>query len=75
MFNYGISKFPNDISLKINYAMFLIFEMNHNKKALISLNKINTSLFAFQDNYNIYRCKRLIDEYMENKNKNFFHSF
>ena len=75
LFNYGISKFPNDISLKINYAMFLIFEMNHNKKALISLNKINTSLFAFQDNYNIYRCKKLIDEYMENKNKNFFHSF
>ena len=37
LFDFGISKFPNDIILKINYSMFLIFEMNHNKKALIVL--------------------------------------
>ena len=51
--------------------------MNHNKKALITLTNINTSLFAFQDNYNIYRCEKLIDEYIanKNKNKNIAHSF
>ena len=70
LFEFGISKFPNDISLKINYSLFLIFEMNHNNKALIILNSINSSIFAFQDNYNIYRCQRLIDEYLLNKNKN-----
>ena len=77
LFEYGISKFPNDISLKINYSMFLIFEMNYNKKALIILNSINSSLFNFQDNYNIYRCQKLIDEYLanKNKNKNIIHSF
>ena len=77
LFDFGISKFPNDISLKINYSMFLIFEMNNNKKALITLNCINASIFAFQDNYNIYRCQRLIDEYIINKskNKNIMHSF
>ena len=70
LFDFGISKFPNNIALKINYSMFLIFEMNHNKKALIILNNINGSIFSFQDNYNIYRCKILIDEYITNKNKN-----
>ena len=77
LFEYGIAKFPNDITLKINYSMFLIFEMNHNKKALIVLNNINSSIFSFHDNYNIYRCQRLIDEYIinNNSNKNVIHSF
>ena len=75
LFEYGISKFPNNISLRINYTLFLIMEMNHNKKALINLNDINSSYKSFQENYNIYRCKRLIDIYMSQKNKNFFHSF
>ena len=70
LFDFGISKFPNDIILKINYSMFLIFEMNNNKKALITLNNINANIFSFEDNYNIFRCQRLIDEYIINKNKN-----
>ena len=74
LFKYGIAKFSNDISLKINYSMFLIFEMNYNKKALITLNSIDPSLLSFQDNYNIYRCQKLIDEYIANKNKNIIHS-
>ena len=45
LFEFGISKFPEDISLKVNYSMFLIFEMNQNKKALIILNNLHTSIF------------------------------
>ena len=75
LFEYGIAKFPNSVSLKINYSLFLIMEMNHNKKALINLNTIHSSIYSFQDNYNIYRCKRLIDIYLLNKNKKVFHSF
>ena len=77
LFEFGISKFSNDISLKINFSLFLIFEMNHNKKALNILNSINSSIFSFQDNYNIFRCRRLIDEYIlsKNKNKNILNSF
>ena len=70
LFEFGIAKFSDDISLKINYSMFLIFEMNNNKKALITLNNIKSSIFDFQDNYNIYRCRILIDEYISKKNKN-----
>ena len=77
LFEFGISKFSNDISLKINYSLFLIFEMNKKKKALIILNSINWSIYSFQDNYNIFRCQRLIDEYILNKskNKNIINSF
>ena len=75
LFEYGIAKFPNSISLKINYSLFLIMEMNHNKKALINLNTIHSSIYSFQDNYNIYRCKRLIDIYLSSNNKKVFHSF
>ena len=71
LFEFGISKFPNDISLKVNYSFFLISEMNNNKKALIILNNVHTSIFSFNDNYNVYRCKRLIeDDNTLNKNKN-----
>ena len=75
LFEYGIAKFSNSVSLKINFSLFLIMEMNHNKKALIILNTIHSSIYSFQDNYNIYRCKRLIDIYLLNKNKKVFHSF
>ena len=75
LFEYGISKFPNNISLKINFTLFLIMEMNHNKKALINLSNINSEYNSFQESYNIYRCKRLIDIYMSQKNRNLFHSF
>ena len=75
LFEYGISKFPNNISLRINFTLFLIMEMNHNKKALINLSNINSDYNSFQDSYNIYRCKRLIDIFMSQKNKNLFNSF
>ena len=75
LFEYGIAKFPNSVSLKINFSLFLIMEMNHNKKALINLNTIHSSIYSFQDNYNIHKCKRLIDFYLSNKNKKVFHSF
>jgi len=50
-------------------------EMNHNKKALNNLSNIDSSYHSFQDSYNIFRCKRLIDIYISNKNKNLFNSF
>jgi hypothetical protein len=59
LFEFGISKFPKDISLKVNYSTFLIFEMNNNKNALIILNNIHNSIFSYHKNYNIYRCKKL----------------
>ena len=63
LFQYGISKFSDNINLKSNYITFLIIEMNNAKKALIILNSINKNILSFTINYNIYLCRKLIDKY------------
>ena len=73
LFLFGISKFKNNISLKYNYSIFLIVEMNDKIKASIIFNSIKDKIISFQKNYNIYRCKNLIEEYkLEKGSKNYF---
>ena len=62
LFEYGISKFSNDITLKNNYSIFLIIDMNYKKKALMILNTIKKKALSFRSNYDIYRTLRLIDK-------------
>ena len=62
LFQYGITKFPDNVSLRINYAFFLITRMNNKKKALIILNNIKNQKISFQDNYEVYRALNLIDK-------------
>jgi len=62
LFEYGISKFANDITLKNNYSIFLIIDMNYKKKALMILNTIKKKALSFRSNYDIYRTLRLIDK-------------
>ena len=63
LFQYGISKFNGNIFLKNHYSIFLINEMNDKKKALINLEGINYNIISLQTNYNIYRCRRIIETY------------
>ena len=63
LFQYGISKFNGNIYLKNHYSIFLINEMNNKKKALINLESINYNVVSFQTNYNIYRCRKIIENY------------
>ena len=63
LFQYGIEKFPDDISLKTNYSIFLINEMNDRKKASIILNTIKDKKLSFQNNYHAYISLRLINKY------------
>ena len=70
LFEYGISKFPNDIDLKNNYSIFLVTNMNYKNKALMIINSIKKSI-SFMDNYKIYRTLKLIENWnfsLENKN-------
>jgi hypothetical protein len=76
LFQYGIEKFSDDISLKTNYSIFLITEMNDRKKASIILNTIKNKKLSFQNNYEIYISFRLIDKYnypSVNENVNFIY--
>ena len=62
LFEYGISKFNDDINLKINYAIFLIFHMNCQKKALMILNGIDKNN-SFHNNFLKYRTFKLIEKW------------
>ena len=70
LFQYGISKFNDNIEMKNNYSYFLVVEMNDKKKASMILNNIKNHLISIQMNYNIYRCKNLIDKFNINNNNN-----
>ena len=74
LFQYGIEKFTDDISLKSNFSIFLITEMNDRKRASIILNNIKTKKLSFQNNYLVYISLRLINKYnfpSDNENMNF----
>ena len=63
LFQYGISKFNGNIFLKNHYSIFLITYMNNRKKALIILDSIKDEITSLQTKYNIYRCRRIIENY------------
>ena len=62
LFEYGITKFSNDISLKNNYSIFLLTTMNYKKKALMILNSIKNKTFSFQNKFEVYRISKLINK-------------
>ena len=72
LFRYGISKFKHDAMLKNDYAMFLMVKMNNKRKAIIVLNNIQDEYISFHRNYNIYRCRNLINKWPSSFNSFYF---
>ena len=75
LFQYGITKFNGNIFLKNHYSIFLLIEMKNIKKALIILESINEVNYSLQTNYNIFKCRKIIENYTSpfiNKNNFFF---
>ena len=60
---YGIYKFNGNYNIKILYALFLALEMNNKKKASMILEKIKEEITSLEQNYNIYRCQKIIENY------------
>ena len=69
IFQYGVSKFYNDIPLKISYVIFLITEINNIKKALIILNSIDENDKSLIINYEIYLIRKIINKISLNINE------
>ena len=63
LYKFGISRFMNNDMLKNDYALFLAMKMNNKRQAIIVLNSIKRNYFAFHRNYNIYRCRNIINEW------------
>ena len=74
MYRFGISKFKNNVILKNNYSLFLMTIMNNKKQALIVSNSINQENTSFLRNYNIYKCKKVINACNSEKN-NFYYNY
>ena len=72
LYKLAISKFPQDIILKINYVIFLYTKINKKKEAKAELMQIKPKFFSFNDNFNLYICEKYIEEYfllINEKNK------
>ena len=72
LFKLAISKFPQDIILKINYVIFLYTKINKKKEAKTELIQIKPKFFSFNDNFNLYICQKYIEDYfllINEKNK------
>ena len=72
LFKYGISKFKNNVMLKNDYAFFLMSKMNNKKQAIKVLNNIIEENISFHRNYDIYRCKKLINKWPSNTSSFYF---
>ena len=63
LFKIAITRFPKDIILRINYVIFLYTKINKRKEAKKELILIKPNLFSFNDNFNLYVCKKYLENY------------
>jgi PAS domain-containing protein len=62
IYQNGISKFPNCTSLRLSYAFFLLERMNKKQQANLELNNASKYNPRFEEQFIIYRYKKLIEE-------------
>jgi PAS domain S-box-containing protein len=62
MFQFGISKFPNCIFLRMSYAFFLRERMKNKKQCLMELINAEQHGPTFDQQFNIYRYKKNLEQ-------------
>ena len=62
MFQLGISKFPYCTSLRMSYAFFLVERMNNRVKSLMELKTAEKYSPSFEEQFIIYRLKKIFEE-------------
>lgn len=61
LFEDGLNKFNNDLTLTISYIYFLIKRLSKKKKAMILYRSINKNLYSIDKLFNIFRCKKVLE--------------
>ena len=61
LFEEGLTRFNNDLTLTISYIYFLIKRLSKKKKALILYDSINKDIYSIDKLFNIYRCKKILE--------------
>jgi hypothetical protein len=62
LFQNGISRFPNCSYLRIFYSLFLLDKMKNKRQALIELTNAGMYNPRFDEQFIIYRYKKIIEE-------------
>ena len=62
LYQEGLKLFPNSAQLRISYAYFLLDTVKNKKLALEQLHIASMYNPYFDEQFTIYRCKKLIDE-------------
>ena len=66
MYRMGIQKFPSCSSLRISYAFFLVERLNQKQEALQELTIASQFNPPFDEQFVIYRFKKMYEEFGEN---------
>ena len=61
LFEDGLKKYNNDLTLTISYIYFLVKRLSKKKKALILFESINKKIYSIDKLFNIYRCKKILE--------------
>ena len=61
LFEEGLLKFNNDLTLTISYIYFLVKRLSKKKKALAIFESINKNIYSIDKLFNIYRCKKILE--------------
>ena len=60
LFEEGLAKFNNDLTLTISYIYFLIKRLAKKKKALLLYESINKNIYSIHQLFDIYRCQKVL---------------
>ena len=66
-YSNGIKKFKTSTHLRLDYAFFLLERFDNKKKALEHLNYAETLKPTFDEQFLIYRYKKIIEDKLEEK--------
>ena len=62
LFKLALNKSPSNITLKIHYIIFLTSKINQKKSAQKELSSIKIDHMVLYNKFNIFRCKKFIEE-------------
>ena len=61
IFEDGLNKFNQNITITISYIYFLLKRLSKKKKAIILFKSINKNIYSIDNLFNIYRCEKIVE--------------
>ena len=62
LYEEGLNKFNNDLTIAISYIYFLVKRLSKKKKAFLIYKSIDKNIYSIDKLFNIYRCQKILDK-------------